>query len=48
MTWTPAAPGEYGLMSRATNGKGESQVERQWNRSGYQRNVIERVDVTVL
>jgi sulfite dehydrogenase len=46
--WTPAAPGEHALMSRATNGKGESQVERQWNRSGYQRNVIERVNVTVV
>ena len=32
-------------MSKATNAKGETQVTQQWNRSGYQRNVIEHVDV---
>jgi DMSO/TMAO reductase YedYZ molybdopterin-dependent catalytic subunit len=46
--WTPAQPGNSRLMCRATNAKGETQVTRQWNRSGYQRNVIEHVDVIVV
>jgi DMSO/TMAO reductase YedYZ molybdopterin-dependent catalytic subunit len=45
--WTPATAGTALLMSRATNGKGETQVTSQWNRSGYQRNVIERINVNV-
>ena len=45
--WQPAAAGTYRLMSRATNAAGQTQTTRQWNRSGYQRNVIEHVDVTV-
>jgi hypothetical protein len=45
--WTPAAAGRYAVLSRATNARGETQVTSQWNRSGYQRNVIERVVVTV-
>jgi sulfite dehydrogenase len=44
--WTPAA-GQYRLMSRAANTAGETQTTAQWNRSGYARNVIESVDVTV-
>jgi DMSO/TMAO reductase YedYZ molybdopterin-dependent catalytic subunit len=42
--WTPAA-GKHALMCRATSTSGETQVEKQWNRSGYARNVIERVEV---
>ena len=45
--WQPPAAGTYRLMSRATNGAGRTQTSQQWNRSGYQRNVIEHVDVTV-
>jgi sulfite dehydrogenase len=44
--WTPRR-GQYRLMVRATNAGGESQTTHQWNRSGYARNVIERLDVTV-
>jgi hypothetical protein len=45
--WTPPAAGRYGIMSRATNGAGQTQVTSQWNRSGYERNVIERINVVV-
>lgn len=44
--WKPAA-GKYQLMARATNSAGETQTKSQWNRSGYARNVIETIDVTV-
>ena len=46
--WQPEAAGAYRLMARATNGAGQTQTMQQWNRSGYQRNVIEHVDVTVV
>jgi sulfite dehydrogenase (cytochrome) subunit A len=46
--WTPAAKGSYRLRVRATNNDGQQQVTSQWNRSGYQRDVIEHVDVVVL
>ena len=46
--WTPRERGPVTVMSWATNAKGETQVTRQWNRSGYQRNVIEGVEVTVV
>jgi hypothetical protein len=45
--WTPAGPGKHRLMAKATNTAGETQTTAQWNRSGYQRNVIEHVDVKV-
>ena len=45
--WTPAAAGHQTLMCRATNTAGQTQVTKQWNRSGYARNVIEKVEVTV-
>jgi sulfite dehydrogenase len=45
--WTPAAKGTYKLMVRATSNSGEMQVTTQWNRSGYQRDVIEQLDVVV-
>jgi len=47
LTWTPAAPGIARLMARATNAAGQTQTTSQWNRSGYQRNVVEHVDVVV-
>jgi sulfite dehydrogenase len=46
--WTPAAKGNYRLQVRAVNDNGQQQVASQWNRSGYQRAVIEHVDVVVL
>jgi DMSO/TMAO reductase YedYZ molybdopterin-dependent catalytic subunit len=45
--WTPGAAGRHQLMARATNAAGETQTRSQWNRSGYARNVIESVEVTV-
>jgi sulfite dehydrogenase (cytochrome) subunit A len=45
--WTPAAKGSYKLMVRATSASGETQVTSQWNRSGYQRDVIEQQEVVV-
>jgi sulfite dehydrogenase (cytochrome) subunit A len=47
-TWQPPAAGDYRLRARATNAAGETQpATAKWNRAGYQRNVIEHVDVTV-
>jgi sulfite dehydrogenase len=46
--WTPPAKGSYRLVVRATSGSGDTQATAQWNRSGYQRDVIEHLDVTVV
>src|SRR5271166_3737451 len=46
--WTPPGKGAYRLMVRGTNAVGETQPTSQWNRSGYQRDVIEHVDVVVI
>ena len=46
--WTPPAKGTYRLMVRATTNSGQKQATAQWNRSGYQRDVIEHQDVVVL
>ncbi len=45
--WTPEKKGVYHLKVKATNNDGITQSTAQWNRSGYQRNVIEELDVTV-
>ena len=45
--WTPAAADHATILSRATNAKGETQTTSLWNRSGYQRNVVDGVSVTV-
>jgi sulfite dehydrogenase (cytochrome) subunit A len=45
--WTPAAKGIYHLSVRATDSKGQSQIDKQWNRSGYARGFIEHLDVNV-
>jgi sulfite dehydrogenase (cytochrome) subunit A len=45
--WKPPARGRYRLMAKATNAAGETQTTAMWNRSGYQRNVIEQLDVNV-
>jgi sulfite dehydrogenase len=44
-SWTPPKKATYRLMVRATNGSGDTQSSAQWNRSGYQRSVIEHMDV---
>jgi DMSO/TMAO reductase YedYZ molybdopterin-dependent catalytic subunit len=43
--WQPAA-GRHRLMVKATSAAGETQTSRQWNRSGYARNVIESMEIT--
>jgi sulfite dehydrogenase len=48
LDWTATAKGNYRLLVRATTNNGETQATAQWNRSGYQRDVIERQDVTVV
>jgi sulfite dehydrogenase (cytochrome) subunit A len=47
-TWTPPAAGQFILQCKATNAAGEQQVTAQWNHSGYQRNVFERLQVNVV
>ena len=39
--FTPSVKGIYQLQVKATNAKGETQPQHQWNRSGYMRNEIE-------
>jgi len=46
-SWTPRNRGQYRLMARATNARGETQSNGQWNRSGFMWNVIQQVDVSV-
>ena len=46
--WTPPTAGTYRLRVRATGNDGQQQVTSQWNRSGYQRDVIEFVDVVTV
>ena len=46
--WTPEAPGEYTLMSRAVDALGNEQpMESRWNRLGYMVNGVRPVTVTV-
>jgi hypothetical protein len=45
--WTPTTKGSYRLRVRATADDGQQQDAAQWNRSGYQRDAIEHVDVVV-
>jgi sulfite dehydrogenase len=45
--WTPAVAGTSRIMARATNAKGQTQETEQWNHSGYARDVIEHIDVTI-
>jgi sulfane dehydrogenase subunit SoxC len=47
-TWTPPGPGEYELLSRATDAAGNAQpIEPPWNVGGYANNAVERIPVTV-
>jgi len=43
----PEKPGTYQLKVKATNSLGETQPEHHWNRSGYMRNEIEILELTV-
>jgi DMSO/TMAO reductase YedYZ molybdopterin-dependent catalytic subunit len=45
--WSPKIPGKYIFKVRATNAAGDTQPEHQWNRSGYMRNEIERLELVV-
>jgi sulfite dehydrogenase len=48
LAWTPPGPGGYRLMVRATANDGTVQpLTAGWNRSGYMRNVVEELRVTV-
>lgn len=44
-SWTPSA-GSHHLCVRATDAKGHTQPDKQWNRSGYARGFIERITIT--
>jgi DMSO/TMAO reductase YedYZ molybdopterin-dependent catalytic subunit len=46
--WTPSSDGRYRLMTRATTNNGDTQPLAQWNRSGYQRDIVEHVEVSVV
>ena len=49
LEWTPSNVGKLTLRVKATSKSGESQSEVSgWNRSGYMRNVIERVILDVV
>jgi DMSO/TMAO reductase YedYZ molybdopterin-dependent catalytic subunit len=45
--WRPAARGVYRCMLRATNNANVGQLQKQWNHGGYQRSLIEHMDVRV-
>jgi sulfite oxidase len=46
--WKPAKPGDYAIMSRATDSQGRTQPESAaWNPSGYLYNAIDKVNVHV-
>ncbi len=46
-TFKPLAAGKFTVTCRATNNAGETQSTSQWNRSGYARNVLETMNLTV-
>jgi len=49
--WSIPAPGQYVLMSRATNDKGETQpmeFPNKWDGMGYGNNMVFRHDVEVV
>lgn len=45
--WTPKDKGVYHLKVRATDNAGNTQPDKQWNRSGYARGFIENLAVNV-
>jgi sulfite dehydrogenase (cytochrome) subunit A len=47
-SWQPMQPGDFALQVRAISGSGEKQpATAGWNRSGFMRNAIETISVTV-
>lgn len=47
--WQAPGKGEFVLRVRASNSQGETQTDQpHWNKSGYMRNVIESIRVTVV
>ncbi len=46
-SWIPATSGIYQLKLKATDVKGNTEVEAQWNKSGYARNFMEHLIVEV-
>jgi sulfite dehydrogenase (cytochrome) subunit A len=46
--WKAPTPGTYKLMTTAANKLGENKLTMQWNHSGYQRNIIEAIEVVVV
>ncbi|GAC1691145.1 MAG: molybdopterin-dependent oxidoreductase [Terriglobales bacterium] len=46
--WQPLATGKAQILCRATNNDGETQPQYQWNHGGYQRNVVQAIDVEVV
>lgn len=47
-SFTPQAAGDIELVVKATNAAGATQPWHQWNRSGYMRNEIESLSLTVV
>ncbi len=45
--WTPTQKGAYHLWVKATDVNGRTEVNTQWNRSGYARGFIEHLDLNV-
>jgi hypothetical protein len=45
--WLPTVASTYHLRVKATDSKGQSQPDQQWNRSGYARGFVEHLDVMV-
>jgi len=49
LEWRPSTPGTASLQVRATSNSGETQPTAEgWNRSGYMRNVVERITLDVV
>lgn len=45
--WTPKNKGVNHVQVKATDNNGHTQVNKQWNRSGYARGFIEQLDINV-
>jgi sulfite dehydrogenase len=45
--WVPKKTGDYHILLRATDKSGNTQSNKQWNRSGYAREFMERLDISV-
>lgn len=46
--WTPARPGTYMLKCKATNARGETQPDHEWNHGGYGRHSVQTLPLEVL